>query len=323
VGTYYDASTDELVALMPASSGGTFSAADASSVVAKASSAGLHARVQSTAIAKSTVDEIQAALAALWPSFPQKYSYGFYFDPSQQKVVLQSDGPASLFATVMAKYSQLIKFSPGFKVASRHSDAPPHWGGAVIVGPYPGRPGYLSGCTTGFAVTYKGTPYMLTAGHCFDQGASTYNGPNLSGYYMGYVSWRAGSTVDAELIYGSSYSGLIYTSETAYKVVLGAAYDPAVNSYGYCTSGITTGTHCDHTVLSNTAGTCYAPYGCLSHLTLFNGTVLSQGDSGGPFYLDNGSSVSARAMDTAEAGNVSYAEPWSQLSSYFGISIIN
>jgi hypothetical protein len=290
--------------------------------VSKASSAGLRARVQRTTVAKSTVDGAEADLAALWASFPQKYSYAYYFDASQERVVIQSDGPASLFASVTAKYGSLIKFSRDFKKATRHSDSPAHWAGAVIVGPAYQQPGYINGCTTGFAVLYKGTPYMLTAGHCFDQGASTYNGPGLSGYYMGYVSWRAGSTVDAEVIYGSSYSGWIYTSETAYKPVLGTAHNPAVGSGGYCTSAINSGTHCDHTVLSNTASTCYAPYGCLSNLTTINGTPIQVGDSGGPFYLDNGSSVSARGIIIAVSGNTSYIEPWDQLASYFGISIL-
>ncbi len=323
VGTYFDRATGELVALLPKSSGGAVSAADASSLVANASSAGLPARVELATVDKATIDNIQAALASLRPSISPAYAYASYFDSSQQKVVLQSNAPASLFASVTAKFGDRIEYVSGFTLASRHSDAPPHWGGAVVVGPAYGRPGYINGCTTGFAVTRGGLNYMLTAGHCFPQGSanSLYNGPNLSGYYMGYVSWQAGSTVDAELIYGSSYQGYIYTGEYAFKPVSGAG-NPVVNATGYCASGINSGTNCGHTDISNTAQICEAQY-CLSNVSVFKfGVNIQVGDSGGPLYLDGGTIVYARGELIALTSSVFYAEDWSQLSSYFGISIL-
>ena len=320
VGTYVDGATGELVALLPPSSGGGLNAADASSLLATASSAGLRSRVEPATIDRPTIDSIQATLASLRPSIPQTYTYASYFDPSQQKVVLQSNAPASSFATVIAEFGDRLEYVSGFTLASRHSDSSPHWGGALIVGPALGQPGYLNGCTTGFAVTYNRVGYMLTAGHCFAQGVSTYNGPGLSGYYMGYVYWRAPATVDAELIGGSTYHGDIYTSETAYKPVVGAG-DPVVNATGYCASGVTSGTNCGHTDVSNTGQVCEGVY-CLSNVSVFTGGVIMQeGDFGGPLYLDGGTEVAARGENIAFTGSAFYAEPWSQLSNYFGITI--
>lgn len=104
VGTYFDAATGELVALLPASSSGAISSSDASSLVVNASSAGMLARVERATIDKPTIASIQGALAALRPSISQDYVYASYFDASQQKVVLESNAPATMFAGISAKY---------------------------------------------------------------------------------------------------------------------------------------------------------------------------------------------------------------------------
>ena len=339
IGTYYDESTGELVALLPASHGSSVAAADASSLVAKASSAGLAARVEPATIDKATIDGIQSALLALRFSIPLAYNYAFYFDPSKQKVVLQSNAPAESFASVTSKYGDHVQYSgTGVVTLSRMSDGPPHYGGADVVGPDEGTLA-RTGCTTGFSVIHNGATYMLTAGHCFRAGSTNplynYHCTNTGsgctsiaggGYYMGYVSWQGGPSVDAELISGSAYSGYIYTSATAYKPVAGAG-DPVVNATGYCVSGAYSQTNCGHTDISSTGNICEtigSQRWCVNNLSIFQyGVMPTWGDSGSPVYLDAGSEVAIRASVIALGYGTFYAEPWSQLYSYFGISIVN
>jgi hypothetical protein len=333
VGTYFDDATGELVALLPASSGGSVSAADSASVRADASAVGLLARVELATIDKGTIDAIQTALLALRPSIPLTYGYAFYFDPRRQKVVLETEAPASAFASVSAKYGNYLQYDGGgFVTLSRQADYAPHFGGSDIFGPNQEGPGN-NGCTTGFSVLYHGTPYMLTAGHCFTQGSALYNFHCLdntctsrsgSGSYMGYVSWQGGPNRDSELFYGSSYGGYIYTSATASKKVAGAG-DPAVNGSGYCVSGAYGGTWCSHTDITNTASACESGTGwCLSNLSFFQGgTLPTSGDSGSPLYLDAGSEVAIRGSVIGLGAGGFYAEDWSQISGYFGVSILN
>jgi hypothetical protein len=279
--------------------------------------------VEVATIDARTIADIQAELAGLRPSIPSQYDYAFYFDPSQQRVVLYSNGAPSLFASVTAKFGDHLKYINGFTLATRHSDNAPHWGGAVIVGPYFNHPGYITGCTTGFTVIHAGSRYELTAGHCFPTGSSNalYNGPGLSGYYMGYAWWQADTMVDAELVSGSSYSAYIYISESNWAHVTSAG-DPVVNMGGYCASGINSGETCSHTDTSNSATVCEGGYLCAVNVSVFQGGGQTQeGDSGAPVYLRSGD-VAARGMLIAiAAGSIFWAEDWSQLSNYFGLSI--
>jgi hypothetical protein len=139
---------------------------------------------------------------------------------------------------------------------------------------------------------------------------------------MGSVWWQADSFVDAELVAGSTYAGYIYTSESAAARVTSAG-DPVVNGTGYCASGINSGQTCSHTDTSNSGTVCEGGYLCAYNLSVFSGGGQTQeGDSGGPVYLSGGSTVAARGMLIAIAsGSIFWAEPWSQLNSFFGLSI--
>lgn len=315
VGTYFDAATGEVVAVLPPGNAGSFDTA-AASPLTYAASVGVPARVAKATIDKATIGEIEGALTSFRASLPTAYKYAFFFDPQRQVVIIQGDAPESAFASILSQFGAHVLYQRGtMSVDSRSADSPPHKGGASIID------AIGHSCTTGFTVVYQGTNYLTTAGHCFAQGAMTWN-TYVGTNQMGAVYWRAGSTVDVELVYAEA-TGRIYTSSTATKPVAGA-YDPVVGYTQYCMSGYTSGVICNEIDWSNSVHFC--PYFCADNFAGFYGTMAQNGDSGAPWYLDGGSWVSIAASHSGHfcqqySTCTNYASRWSVIASYFGVSI--
>jgi len=205
---------------------------------------------------------------------------------------------------------------------NRRDDIPSYWGGAGIT-----AEGFI--CSAGYTVQNSvGTRFMVTAGHCFNNGASvlTESGAN----WFGTVSNRrlptvTGDASDMELVGGSSYAGRVYTggvfSTTSGPVVAaGTAY---VGYTDYCHSGRTTGENCGHTANSINAQVC-TQSGCKSPVIAFTGgTMIQGGDSGGTFYAKDGSGgIWIRGNVIASDGTTGWAEPWTTISPTLGVSIV-
>jgi len=271
------------------------------------------------------LDKIQARISKHVEKRGTKYSFGSYVDAATGAIVLETNAPSDLVASLVgsdAKSHKLKVRSTKIKDNwSRKSDVPSYWGGAGVTASV-GTPW----CSTGFTVQNSaGTRFQVTAGHCFSNGQNVYT--ENGGRWMGSVSGNGindwWNRQDMELIGGSSYWGYIYTggvdSSTGIAVV--GAGDPSVGYNNYCHSGRTTGENCGHTVNSVTAQVC-TQTGCKSPVIAYTGgNMIQGGDSGSPFFVKSGSSAWARGINIASGGGTGYAEKWSRISGRFGVSI--
>lgn len=289
-------------------------------------------KVVSTAESRAALAIVQARIAAHVAKKGTAYTFGSYSDPDTGAVVLDTDAPSDLVAS-LTRPDGAIRSAPELKSvavkvrkakttdASRRSDFAPFWGGA----------GISSGggiCSTGYSVRdWAGTRFMVTAGHCYANGATVLT--ETGGRTVGTVSGRAlasvtGEPLDMELIGGQSYGTRIFTggvdSNSSIPVVAaGAAY---VNYSNYCHSGRTTGENCGHTATSTTGQVCTAS-GCKSPVIVYTGGTIQQGgDSGAPFYAKDGSGAWIRGHVIASNSTTGYVQPWTQVANRYGVSIV-
>ena len=312
LGSYYDAATKKFVIV----------GAKGSSL-ARAKSA--PATVRTRAISRSTVDALQKRIARRdWSPQARQYNYASWLDLKTGKLVLQTNAPRAVTASLSKGYAGVIeqRAETVRDTFSRRADTSPFWGGSSI------KSGG-SVCSSGFIVQKGGQRFMTTAGHCFGVGAGvlTTDG-NLS---VGSVTQRGPflpfplQSFDMELIGGGSYGSSIFvggTNSSSGKHVNGAG-DPVVGFTQYCRSGQTSGEQCGQTVQSVNAQVC-TQTGCKSPVISYTGPVSQPGDSGAPFYVysvDN-SNVFIRGMNVASGATTSFAEKWSRISSNLGVQIV-
>jgi hypothetical protein len=165
--------------------------------------------------------------------------------------------------------------------ASRQNDASPFSGGGMYT--YPVGDGFVSLCTTGFAIRYKrglNITRMLSAGHCADLNQAIDDG---AGQPLGTVvsdnnardTLLINATVKGETYFGP-WSG---SSRKPVVMAIGAYVDTLV-----CTTGAMTGQHCNIRVKATglTINVGY-PVGPVVRADKENETIaVGQGDSGGP-----------------------------------------
>lgn len=317
LGAYYDAARKEQVVVTSAGSKLTEATVDRA--------VGAKARVVRRNITKATVDTIQDRLSKrAWSPAAKNYNYASWLDLRTGKMVLKTNAPASVTATLTKDYPGLIDqqadtIRDNF---SRRADTSPFWGGSSI----------KSGggvCSSGFVVQKGGQRFLTTAGHCFAVGANvlTTDG-NLS---VGSVTQRGPffpwpfQSFDMELIGGKSYGSSIFvggTNSSTGRHVNGAG-DPVVGFSQYCRSGQTSGEQCGQTVQSVNAQVC-TQTGCKSPVISYTGPVSQPGDSGAPFYVYSADAahVFIRGMNVASGASTSFAEKWSRISSNLGVSIV-
>lgn len=309
--TYFDEATGQHVVVVPR--GANVNAAQAAKAVGAAT------RVEQRDITKSTIDSITAAVTArTFHADAAKYTYASYFDGPSGKVVLKTDAPSSVTEGLTAEFGNALETRAGGPQLSysRRSDTTPYWGGASIKS-------NGATCTSTFAVQKNGVRYMPTAGHCFTLGANVYTSDGNAWY--GSVKERASlPSYDMELIGGSTYGNSIYTggtNSTTSKRVASAA-NPIVGTTGYCFSGQTSGEKCNQKVESLNATVC-TELGCTPGVIQFSGTAPLKGDSGGPFYWPDTTTVHARGLVIASNFNgTGWAEKWSTIAARFGVTIV-
>lgn len=265
----------------------------------------------------AALSSIQDRIANRVRSVGGQHSYASYLDPASGKIVIETDAPAGVVASLTGAEAALVEVRAGTVTdTARKTDTAPFYGGAGIKS---------SGgiCSSGFTVKKpNGVRYLTTAGHCATNGTAITT--ELGNLAMGTVSERGLPSFDMELIGGKTYSPYIFVggvnSTTANKVV--AAGDPSVGFNAYCHSGRTTGEQCSHTATSVTAQVCTSS-GCKSPVIAFTGGTLPQGgDSGSPFYAKSGTSIYARGTIIAVGSTTAYAEKWSRMASRLNVSIV-
>jgi hypothetical protein len=297
---------------------------------------------------------IQKRIAGYVAVHGTQYTFADYVDPTTGKIVLDTDAPAGLASTLTdladapaeqrqaARQAQVRrKTIRNVSSANRRDDTPPFWGGGGI------SLGAFSWCSSGYPVKNSaGTVFMVTAGHCFNQGATVVTESGMNTY--GTVSDQhlpkiTGDSKDMELIGGRPYAPNVFTGGVTSGTsipVFGAG--PAVVGYtNYCHSGRTTGEQCGHTVLSINAQSC-SETGCVSPLIAYSGGVInSPGDSGAPFYCYTtadtrttgncasnapsgpaGIKIRGHVVQSSKDGTIGYAEPWTEVASTLGVSIV-
>lgn len=310
------------VGVMPAqgSEAKTGAAGAASDQAVLRAEAAAQPAARATPGAAAALDAIQANIRRWVADNGPRHSFASYLDGATGRIVLKTDAPGQLVASLVGASKGLVDVSAASTkdLFSRKDDIPSYWGGAGITATT-GTPW----CSSGFTVKNgAGTRFQVTAGHCFSNGTNAVT--ELGGRYVGTVSDRGlGSGYDMERLSGSSYWHYIYTggtnSSTGMPVV--GAGDSVVGYTNYCHSGRTTGENCGHTSQSNFAQVC-TQTGCKYPVTAFTGGNLPQGgDSGSPFYVKDSSSVWIRGMVIAGDGTTSYAEKYSRISSFLGVTI--
>lgn len=269
---------------------------------------------------EAALSAIQANIRRWVEKNGPKHSFASYLDAETGRIVVKSNAPGHVVSSVVGAHGGLVDASADAPtdLASRRDDVSPYWGGAGITAST-GTPW----CSSGFTVKNSaGTRQMVTAGHCFNNGTTVRT--EIGGRYVGTVSSRGLPSFDMERITGSSYSPYIYVggvNSTSSLPVVGAG-DSTVGYTNYCHSGRTTGENCGHTVKTNFAQVCTSS-GCKYPVTAFTGGVLPQGgDSGSPFYVRDASRAWIRGMVIAGDGTTSYAEKYSRIASYLGVSIV-
>jgi hypothetical protein len=251
-----------------------------------------------------------------------KYTFGAYADALTGKVVLETDAPPDVVSSLVGEQAGMVEVRDQTVADnfSRRDDIAPFWGGAGIRNTTTGGI-----CTSGYTVRNSaGTRFMVTAGHCLANGQTAVT--ELGNRVYGTARGNGLPGRDMVLLGGQSYGAAIYVggvnSSTGHRVA--SAADPRVGFNNYCHSGRTTGEHCGHTV-SSVTGTVCTSSGCKSPVVVFSGGVLPQaGDSGAPFYAlsVSGSPKHIRGHVIAASGSTRYAEKWSRVRDFYGVSIV-
>jgi hypothetical protein len=285
--------------------------------------------VVSSAASVSALATVQDRIASYVAKNGTKYSFGSYADPATGNVIVDTDAPATLVASLTSLKG--VDSAVGIKVEARgetttdtyqrRDDIPSYWGGAGLLASN-------ALCSTGYAVQdSSGNKWMVTAGHCYADGTSVNTESNAR--QVGVVTARTlaslgGGPIDVEFLAGQSYAGRIYTggvtSSTSIPVVAaGTAY---VGYNNYCHSGRTTGEQCGHTATSITAQVCTTT-GCKSPVIAYTGGVVQQGgDSGGTFYAKDASGAWIRGHVIAGNSITGYVEPYTQITARWAVSAV-
>jgi hypothetical protein len=288
------------------------------------------ASVKSTKASRDALAKVQARVAKYVAKNGTQYTFATWAD-ANGNVVVETNAPVRVRASVTNLKSdpsvasvkvQTRKTEKLKDVWNRRDDVPAYYGGGGL------RWNNIL-CSTGYPVkTASGYRYMVTAGHCYPNGASVNTESNLR--RVGIVTGRAlaslgGGPRDMELLYGESYAGRIFTggvtSTTSRPIV--AAGSASANYNNYCHSGRTTGEQCGHTATSVIAQVCTAT-GCKSPVIRYTGGTLSAGgDSGGAFYAkDANGGAWIRGHVIAGNSTEAYAETYNKVAAYYGVSVV-
>jgi hypothetical protein len=293
LGVYFDTVNDEYAVVL-------------SSTLARATTSqfndlGLGVRMETLDVDAGMIDRVTSALTALHRKVPSS-RYSFALDLRTGFVDVTSEAPRETFADVEAAFPGRIAFTPGViestAEGSWSNDIPPHWGGAWIQ-PNSGQPGLL--CTSGWAMkTASGVRRMVTAGHCFPNGAGT----NMGTAGRGSDAYPG---IDVARVSGKTYQGYIYADGANGERRVNDGNNPVLGS-SYCITGRSSGFKCGFVAQQSGITACYNPEGCTYNLygaRTSDNRVFQKGDSGGPFFIKGGSlTVGIRGINVARQSDI-------------------
>ncbi|WP_328842705.1 hypothetical protein [Streptomyces sp. NBC_00258] len=262
---------------------------------------GMNVAVKTSKFTREKLEKIQKTVTARkWHSDADTYSVGVQYDGRKDKVVVDTDAPASATESLRNAYPGAIevrsaRFEP--QAGIRFNSWSPFYGGIALISPGKG------GCTAGFAVRSRlsGNEYMLTAAHCYDTSAQVYNRRTdwSNGQWVGTVVARW-TTFDTETLLGPVYDSYIHTggydTSSQTHFVHGTAW--VASNLKVCVSGAATYNHCGHPISNTSYSVCWSGTTvCISDGRGFlydrggtnwpsynNGNRTEVGDSGAPIY---------------------------------------
>ncbi|GAA1760721.1 S1 family peptidase [Luedemannella helvata] len=270
-----------------------------------------------------TADELlevtQTLRARDWSASAGEASFTFAVDPATATVEVTFDPAATAAGDALTeRFGDRVRVDyGGVARTSRTTDGEPHYGAAAI-----GAKGDRF-CTSGFTVKRNGYYGQVTADHCFANGASVYSGTE----YVGKTAGGSGyPTYDMMRIESATedFDSRIYTDPRSTSRYISGYADPSVNSY-LCASGYVTRAVCGIRVTSTSATLCDSD-GCTPGVIRAEkpgATIVSKGDSGGPLYVESGSSAAViRGMIIGMQGSsVLYGERVSSIQAHLGVSV--
>ncbi|WP_133917285.1 hypothetical protein [Streptomyces sp. NBC_00582] len=272
--------------------------------------AGMKVKVKVSRFHKGETDKIADEVGSgKWNKDARKYGLGAAYDADTDKVMVNTDAPESVTASLKSQYGDKIEvFRSRFEEQlGRYNDSAPFWGGDSI------HTASWGNCTSGFKVhvvdpeTGQATDMMTTAGHCYSLNERVLG---ADGKWMGWVK-RFGPA-DLEAFVGYTYDPFIWTGGTPGSTSNLPVHSLSGMYYGMhvCVSGQTTFNHCGHPVTatnygfnwtdhsghthwnSTTWGFVFGPGGT-NYPRYDNGKLTEAGDSGAPVYVAGSSTAAA------------------------------
>ncbi|HZM77484.1 MAG TPA: hypothetical protein VFC19_17265 [Candidatus Limnocylindrales bacterium] len=143
---------------------------------------------------------------------------------------------AQSILTALAGYPVRVELAPAFEATGRRDDRSPWYAGAAIK-----EVRKDGGCSSGFGVVKNDLSWLLTAAHCFANGARV---ETVDGQEIGTVS-DLKELLDTELISANEVRGKTYVKGVDSYDALPIT-EPGLNMAGLfvCTSGAATGMNC-------------------------------------------------------------------------------
>ncbi len=207
-----------------------------------------------------------------------------------------------------------VKFEAPLTPISRNNDQSPWSGGARIVNTTLG-----AACTSGFGVRNSSGEHILTAGHCGSVGHRFTDG---QGEFIGNVGPR-NQTHDVLLIPTPNAGNRIYVGgadSNTTKLVSG--FDHVFIGELLCQSGVSSANATGAPVCNLRVLFFYQDPEDLVEAEQINGQIAARpGDSGGPVYSDQGSSVIAKGTTTRVAGSRLGFQDFITANRDFGVEI--
>jgi hypothetical protein len=291
-------------------------------------------RVGSSPAAEAALTAFQARIARYVQTHGTRYTFSDYLDPSTGQIVLQTNAPAAVVASLtdlpgaapaQRAAAGQVRVRPGAMSSTfnRRDDIEFYRGGAGIT-----AAGAI--CSSGYSVTNSaGSTLMITAGHCFPVGFAVLT---EAGRTYGTLIERHLPLLDATdvgILGQRPYWGAVYvggpTSFLSIPVIGTSVPGIGLGGGTHCFSGRTSGEQCGFQVLSNTAQVC-TELGCSSPVISFAGTPNppQPGDSGAPFYQratspsgEFGALIHGHVIARCSCG-IGYAVPWSVVQPMMG-----
>ncbi|MGW1783665.1 hypothetical protein ACWCQQ_31715 [Streptomyces sp. NPDC002143] len=286
---------------------------------------GIGVTVKTSRFTANEVNQIQeTVLDAKWNKDAAKYGLGASYDGETDQVVVNTDAPKSVTASLTKTYGDKVevlqsRFEQQF---TRFDDTVAYYGGDSVDSDHNRGP-----CTTGFKVHVANTYYVTTAGHCYNYNENIYNASQngVHGEWIGRIS-HTDPDLDVIGISGGTYSTRIWSGGTANSTSnlqitgLGGMW----KGEKVCVSGRTTFNHCGHPINAMNYGFNWTDHNGQSHHTnswdgftydrggtnapnYNNGTLTQSGDSGAPIYV--ASSTSTAVAIGSHSGIVSWFVP--------------